>query len=348
MLSIKQLEFLDKLYLCRYNAAEDSNSLKCIKPAHDMDTIFRYYKQNLNKKSYFNYLIKDRKDNVYAYLSLSVGVLYKPFEKKELTVGHEITYIMDKYTKMRSASYKDDNVSFCGQYTFSDSKTENVDNQIPKVNKELPFTQSFLYQYQPINSNNNANYYKMENEEIKHVLEYYNFDINSDVINLSCSYEDYISNENIEVSGNVSLVKSKFLGIEIVSYGINTNIREKWKEEFPNHRMGATLFWHIVRKKLLKIRSKFGVKYVYLFAADKELNSDKKQDVRKELNTKSTDSSEKRFNLLRYYNEELCIVPSILLDDPLFINKTNEQNNCMFCYQEIKKLENIPDKYKNT
>lgn len=82
----------------------------------------------------------------------------------------------------------------------------------------------------------------------------------------SIKTEDDTNRKMIQVSETIS-------AIELVEFCANDRTKKSWKEYDMNaNRMGETLFWYFVVKKMLDINDLVGSEYAYLFAADKKIN----------------------------------------------------------------------------
>lgn len=65
-------------------------------------------------------------------------------------------------------------------------------------------------------------------------------------------------------------VEKSYPAIELSHFCVNQSYIEKWESLGfgAKNRMGATLFWHVIVKKIEEIRGIVGCEYLYLFAAD--------------------------------------------------------------------------------
>lgn len=82
----------------------------------------------------------------------------------------------------------------------------------------------------------------------------------------SVKTEDDTNRKMVQVSETISAV-------ELVEFCANDRTKKSWKEYDMNaNRMGETLFWYFVVKKMLDINDLVGSEYAYLFAADKKIN----------------------------------------------------------------------------
>lgn len=82
----------------------------------------------------------------------------------------------------------------------------------------------------------------------------------------SIKTEDDPNRKMIQVSETISAV-------ELVEFCANDRTKKSWKEYDMNaNRMGETLFWYFVVKKMLDVNDLVGSEYAYLFAADKKIN----------------------------------------------------------------------------
>lgn len=109
-------------------------------------------------------------------------------------------------------------------------------------------------------------------------------------------------------------VEECFSGIELRHFCKNEAY--SYPDEFKTP-IGFGIFWEVIVREVLKITSKIGCKYLYLFAADKTENSDIKK-------------------LVRYYKSALKFYECE--EDDIIIIKPEYDDNCYGLIQEISKL----------
>jgi hypothetical protein len=78
----------------------------------------------------------------------------------------------------------------------------------------------------------------------------------------------YLGDKRDWSGSNIEQVSEVLPGIELQYFGINENAKGRWSSYGIPHRMGETLFWQCVVRKIEEIIYQVGCEYIYLFAAD--------------------------------------------------------------------------------